>query len=342
MQLIGRVYDFVDFFASQAGWNWNGNFSHFSTSSSLIAITCSISIASANGHHISTRCASFHISFQWQQQKRSAEWNFEVKNNYKWKFLSFIRKHLGPSAVLRAYMKIREINFQWNVKERKRCARGNFSLKSPFLRQRWLVRVEWLTIDFSRATCCVSSVGRSSSDGQHIPTYTHRYRHSTTGQSSQIPQRFSLDVSLFSVLLKTPGKSIHMNIAEESEEEKRNKKKYGKVYLRSLVQFFFAMSVCWLGLNRRIYVVSLDRPIPTKYIYKSYIDTQYWWQLAIQDDDKIALFTSIVSFHRDIDILRHTRAFLDEIWQKCISTLRRMPKKASIPCKLLSILLQLT
>lgn len=136
-------------------------------------------------------------------------------------------------------MKIREINFQWNVKERKRCARGNFSLKSPFLRQRWLVRVEWLTIDFSRATCCVSSVGRSSSDGQHIPTYTHRYRHSTTGQSSQIPQRFSLDVSLFSVLLKTPGKSIHMKIAEESEEEKRNKKKYGKVYLRSLVQFFF-------------------------------------------------------------------------------------------------------
>lgn len=61
-------------------------------------------------------------------------------------------------------------------------------------------------------------------------------------------------------------------------------------------------------------------------IKKSYIDTQYWWQLAIQGDDKIALFTSIVSFHRDINILRHTRAQLDEIWQKYISSLRRMPK----------------
>lgn len=167
---------------------------------------------------ISTRCASFHISFQWQQKKVPNEivkWKIIKNENF-----SHLFGNISARQRCCAYMKIRERNFQWNVKERKRCARGNFSLKSPFLRQRWLVRVEWLTIDFSRATCCVSSVGRSSSDGQHIPTYiqisTLHHRPAFANSPAFFAGRLS-----FSVLLKTPGKSIHMKIAEEKRVKRK-------------------------------------------------------------------------------------------------------------------------
>lgn len=137
--------------------------------------------------------------------------------------------------------------------------------------------------------------------------------------------------SLFFGAIENTGQvnSYENRRTEESEEEKRNKKNMAKFIFDRSFSFF-----CHERVLARIKLPHLccgSRSPHSDKIKKSYIDTQYWWQLAIQDDDKIALFTSIVSFHRDINILRHTRAQLDEIWQKCISTLRRMPKKPSHP-----------
>lgn len=273
--------------------------------------------------------SAFQIISHFISQYETAKWKKIIKNeNFSHLFgnISSLSLALAPTAV---NMKIRERNFQWSkkksdfefVKESSRKFQSEKPISATSLE---LSRVEWLTIDFSRATCCVCAA-----------RMVNIYRHSREPNSAN------------SVLLKLNLSSPSSSSREywgprggrgKEKYKKKKEKKYGKVYLRVEIarESNPACAPGWLsfvGFNLvRLYV--------SQFIRKNVI--LYWLAIGnsetVRSRDNIKFFT-IVSVIGYQYIETRVEIFMSRFF--CADTREAsewMKISMSLACKLLSIL----